>query len=193
MTNGILLDVPAALRTERLDLRLPLPGQGEVMNAAVLASIEEVGRWMPWARPAPTMEQTETWIRQANARYQLREELPYAIYVRESGELIGGISIFDIRYSVPRGEIGYWMKTSATGNGYMTEAVGAVVRMGFEILQAERLEIRLIAGNGRSARVAERAGFRLEGVLRNFVRNNDGELCDYKVYGLLKEEYLLKK
>ncbi|HZZ45159.1 MAG TPA: GNAT family protein [Tepidisphaeraceae bacterium] len=187
--NGLLLDVPDRLTTERLELRVPEPGEGALANAAVVESIAEVGRWMPWARPTPTVEQTETWVRQSHAKYILRQEIPYYIFLRETEEFVGVITLFEINYAVPRAEIGYWQRTRHTGKGYMQEAVAAVVRVGFETLSMERLEIRCIAGNLRSARVAQRAGFRLDGTLRNYVRNNEGAACDYEVYGLLRREY----
>jgi RimJ/RimL family protein N-acetyltransferase len=190
---NLLLEVPAELGTERLELRAPRAGDGEVINAAVVESIGEVGRWMPWARPTPTVEQSETWVREACARFVLRQEIAYLMFVRETGELAGVLSLFDIVYSVPRAEVGYWQRTRLCGRGYVTEAVRGVVRVGFEVLKAERLQIQCDARNERSARVAERCGFALEGTLRHNARDNEGALRDTHVYAMVRGEYLARR
>jgi RimJ/RimL family protein N-acetyltransferase len=69
-------------------------------------------------------------------------------------------------WEVPKFEIGYWARTSQTGHGYITEAVNGVVRLAIDTLGANRLEIRCDTKNDRSAAVAKRVGFVLEGTLR---------------------------
>jgi len=56
-------------------------------------------------------------------------------------------------------EIGYWLRTSQTGHGYMTAAVDALARVALALPGIERVALRHDAGNSRSAAVAERAGF----------------------------------
>ena len=82
-------------------------------------------------------------------------------------------------------EIGYWLRTPHCGKGYMNEAVAAIERMCFELFKAARMEIRCDARNVRSRRVAERAGYTLEGILRHQERAPDGELRDTCVYAKL--------
>ena len=68
----------------------------------------------------------------------------------------------------------------------MAEAVQALTRFAFDRLEARRVEIRMDAGNERSWRVAERAGFRLEGVLRGDSLTPAGELRDTRVYARVR-------
>ena len=75
------------------------------------------------------------------------------------------MSLFNIEWSIPKFEIGYWLRTTLIGKGYMTEAVVALTKMAKETLKANRIEIRCDERNVRSRRVAERAGYRLEGIL----------------------------
>ena len=86
---------------------------------------------------------------------------------------------------MPRFEIGYWVRTSRVGRGYVQEAVRAIARMAFDVLGAARLEILCNDRNVRSWRVAERCGFTLEGVLRSHAREVDGTLRDTRVYARL--------
>jgi RimJ/RimL family protein N-acetyltransferase len=88
-------------------------------------------------------------------------------------------------WAVPRFEIGYWVRRSCKGKGYVTEAVQALVQLAFKKLGAERVEIHCSHLNEPSQRVAERCGFALEGRLRNHKREPDGELRDTLVYALV--------
>ena len=62
----------------------------------------------------------------------------------------------------------------------------ALTRFAFDRLEARRVEIRMDAGNERSWRVAERVGFRLEGVLRGNSLTPAGELRDTRVYARVR-------
>ena len=187
MTNdkvdkNILIDVPDEIHTERLILRPPRPGQGRIVNAASLESIEGLAAWMPWAKETPSVERSEEYCRRAAADYLTRTSLGLLLWHKADGELVGGIGFHHIDWAVPKFEIGYWIRKRYEGQGYCTEAVNAITRMAFETLKASRVEIRCDDRNPRSGRVAERCGYRLEGVLRQNARNNAGELCDTRVY-----------
>lgn len=84
------------------------------------------------------------------------------------------------------GETGYWIGPAARGRGYVTEAVRAVAAHAFE-RGLYRLELLAATGNLASQRVAERAGFTREGVLRK-ARPIPAGRADMVVFGLLKEE-----
>lgn len=83
-------------------------------------------------------------------------------------------------------EIGYWVRTSCAGQGYITEAVSAIADFAVQELQAARLEIRCDSRNTQSARVAERAGFTLEGILRNDKLDVQGALRDNMIYSKVR-------
>jgi len=184
----IMLDVPDEIETERLLMRVPRAGDGPRVNAAVRESIDEVGRWMPWAVPTPEVEATEKWCREAAAKFLAREQLHFSLYLRGTDTLVGNCGIHRIIWDVPLMEIGYWLRTSHCGKGYMTEAVEQLVRLGFERLEANRLEIRCDTNNQRSRRVAERAGFQLDGVLRSDSRGVDKQLRDTCVYSKVRDD-----
>jgi RimJ/RimL family protein N-acetyltransferase len=88
-------------------------------------------------------------------------------------------------WKVPMVEIGYWLRTSHSGYGYMTEAVGRLVKMAFDDLGANRVEIRCDHNNDRSGQVAARLGFKLDGVLRCDSRSVSNELRDTRIYSMI--------
>lgn len=87
-------------------------------------------------------------------------------------------------WDVPAFSIGYWVRASEQGRGYVTEAVRTLTAYVFEVLRAQRIEIVCDARNTRSIAVAERVGFVREGRLRNLWRRADGTLPDEVVYAL---------
>ena len=180
--NPVLLDIPDAFESERLIIRAPRPGDGAVANEAIRESLAELRPWMPWATPAPAPQDTEAVYRRGAARWLTREDFPMVLFRKEDGLFVGGSGLHRVDWSVPRMEIGYWLRTSLTGQGYMTEAVRAITAFAFEQLRAQRLEIRCEARNTRSAAVAERAGYALEARLQRQMRAVDGSLQDVLLY-----------
>ena len=86
---------------------------------------------------------------------------------------------------MPKFEIGYWCCTGMTGRGYVTEAVRGKAAFAFDVLGAQRVEIRCDPRNRPSARVAERAGFHLEGELRNDALGTDNTLRNTLVFSAI--------
>jgi RimJ/RimL family protein N-acetyltransferase len=163
----ILRDFPESFETERLLIRGPLPGDGPEMHAAVNESLDELLPWMDWPRQHETVEDSEEKVRRDRARFLERTDLLLLLFLKGTDTLVGGSGLHRMDWSVPRFEIGYWCRTRFAGSGYITEAVRAITSFALEHLGARRVEIRCDSLNERSIRVAERAGYRLEGELRN--------------------------
>ncbi len=173
---------PQQIETARLVLRPPRPGDGRLINDAIRESFAELHRWMPWARAVPSIDESDSFARDAWARYRAREDYSVLLIDRQNGMLIGASGLHPRDWSIPKFEIGYWARTSCVGQGYITEAVIALAEFAFKGLRAQRLIIRCDADNVRSAAVAERAGFRLEARLHHDARSNQGELRDMLLY-----------
>ncbi len=174
--------VPEQFETERLIIRMPQAGDGKVINDAIRESLEDLRLWMPWARVVPSVAESETFAREAALRFRNREDLPLHLFRKSDGLYLGGSGLHNIAWDVPRFEIGYWLRSSAVGQGYVTEAVDGIAAMAFTKLDAVRLEIRCDARNQRSAAVALRAGFTLEARLQKESRGPDGNLRDTLIF-----------
>mgnify|MGYP002234885656 FL=1 len=138
------------------------------------------------ARPARTREEGERFFHRA-----LWDSGCYAIVLKETGHPIGKIKFQrDIRRSgVKSLSIGYELAKPYWGQGYMTEALRAMVQYGFERKGLDVLAISHFAGNDRSRRVIEKCGFRYEGILYQAYRRYDGMVFDDVCYSILKEDY----
>jgi RimJ/RimL family protein N-acetyltransferase len=158
------------IETERLVLRCWEPGDAAAMKEAIDSSLPELLPWMPWAEDEPeTVAEKLERIRGFRGRFDLDEDYTYGIFERGEGRAIGGTGLHT-RAGVGAREIGYWLRSDMHRRGYMTEAVRALVRVAFEVLDVERLEIRCAPDNAASAGVARNAGFHHEATLRKRFR-----------------------
>jgi RimJ/RimL family protein N-acetyltransferase len=180
--HALLLDVPEVVATERLTLEAVRPGRGAEINVAVCESHEELKRWMPWAKEPQSPEDSEGHCRVMQARWFAREELDYCFVRRSDGLLVGKGGLHTIDWSLPKFEIGYWIRTSCARQGFATEAATALAEMARRALGAVRIEIGTDARNTPSRKVAEKAGFELEGIHRRSRRDVAGELADSCMY-----------
>ena len=188
--DPLLIDVPERLLTERFIARCPQPGDGAAVNAAVCETLAELRPWMPWAQTVPTLDESESHARRAQARFRLREDLVMFIFERlpgdREGSLLGGTGLHRMNWAVRSFEIGYWRRAGHAQRGVITEVVRGVSRMAFDSLAARRVEIRMDTNNLASRRVAERAGFSFEGVLRQDGMTPTGEPRDTCVYSRVR-------
>jgi len=179
VSNPILVDLPLPILTPRLLIRDPRPGDGAELFAARKESDAELRPWMPFARgAAPTLEECEANVREAHAHFILRQDLRLVILDRSTGTLIASSGLH--RFDFGRGifEIGYWARSTMTGRGYVTEAVNAITRYAFEVLNARRVTIQCNPENRRSRAVAERLGFPLEARLANADQHADESIAN---------------
>ncbi|MGZ5132710.1 MAG: GNAT family N-acetyltransferase [Caldimonas sp.] len=188
--DPLLIEVPERIDTARLLLRPPRRGDGVALNDAVCASLDELGPWMPWAAKAPSLEESEAHCRRLQGKFILRDDFVYLMFERgeggAEGALLGGTGLHRIDWALRRFEIGYWRKTGCEGRGYATEAVQAMSRLAFDTLGARRVEIRMDDNNVKSWKLAERAGFTLEALLRFDSETPAGEPRSTRVYARVR-------
>lgn len=168
----ILREFPYSFDTDRLTIRGPLPGDGAPLREAVLESQESLKEWMPWAVSVATEEAYEIRVREGQLKFLAREDLWMMLLLRNSGTIVGGTGLHRVDWSVPKFEIGYWVRSRFSGKGYITEAVLGLSEFAFKALGAKRIEIRCDQNNSRSAAVAKRANFDLEAIIRNDDRHH---------------------
>lgn len=184
--NPIMLSIPERFESSRLLIRAAMWGDGAAINEAVLESLAELRPWMPWAQHEPTPLESEASIRRSRLEFLERSDLRLLLFKKGTGELVGSSGLHRMNWQSRKFEIGYWVRTSCSRQGYITEAVEAITNYAIEELQANRIEIRCDSRNTPSARVAERSGFTLEGILRNDVCDAEGNLRDTMIYSKVR-------
>lgn len=190
MSNSTpLIDLPDSILGERVLLRSYRIEDADLYLDALSEGREHLVRWLPWAEVEPSLEGARRYLRRTQANFILREDLTMGIFEQRSGRLLGGTGLHRINWEARAFEIGYWLRASAEGHGYMQETVRLLTALAFTRLDANRVEIRVDTQNARSIRVAERAGFVFEGTLRNPLLNSEGSPRSLNVYSLIPEDF----
>jgi ribosomal-protein-serine acetyltransferase len=192
MTDPIrpaLIELPAELRGERVMLRPVRPMDAEAIFAAIDESREHLRPWMPWVDNHRTVDDTSEYCVRTAARWLLREDLAMSIFEVRDGRYLGGTGLHEPDWELRRFEVGYWLRDSATGQGFTTEAVALLRDFAFSQLGARRLELNCDVRNAPSRRVAERSGFVLEGTLRHAFLDTAGQPADWHVFSLVPKDW----
>lgn len=163
MRHNEVPEIPLEITTERLIIRAPRQGDGAALFEAIKASMHELKPWMPWAHDGLTAETVEDEAKRAQTRFMAREDLRYHIFLGESDTLIGGTGLHRIDWQIPQFEIGYWIDSRHTGNGYAGEAAAGLENLAFNGLGARRVEIVCDSLNARSIAIPKRLGFQFSG------------------------------
>lgn len=137
-------------------------------------------------------ELTRTAYRQRLRRYQrdVKDDTGYAFFIFSEfdGELLGGLTLSNVRRGVTQAAaLGYWTGLRHARKGHMRAALSALVPFAFGGLRLHRIEAACLPHNAASIRTLEGAGFRHEGVARNYLKIN-GTWQDHLLYALSEED-----
>jgi ribosomal-protein-alanine N-acetyltransferase len=174
------------LHGERLYLRAPDINDYDAWSTLRAVSREHLQPWEPsWAEDSLSREgfrRRLAWFERLR-RHEHGEA--YFIHLRRNDGLVGGITLSNIRRGASQcGELGYWIGKPFAGHGYMTDALAVMLRHCFEVLKLHRVEAACLPENQPSRRLLDRAGFRHEGLLREYLKI-DGVWRDHQLYARL--------
>ncbi|MDR1057033.1 MAG: GNAT family N-acetyltransferase [Coxiellaceae bacterium] len=192
-------DFPLPITTTRLILSQPILSRDDIHNYfnAVTESMNELQPWLLWAKYFPITSRVEEYIKSCNTNWITKNNnnigLPLWIIDKESNKFLGNVVIWNIVWDIPKFEFGYWLRTSQTKKGYITEAINALTHYCFLQLGVNRIEIKCEIKNIRAQLVPKRLGFELDGILRNSTRAvSNGELTDTMLFSLIDLKSLPK-
>jgi len=175
--------------TPRLELRPFKRRDLDAVVEAIEASIDDLELWLPWANRLYGRGEANRFLRESAAAWSEGRAFDFAIRPRiDPGVHIGNISVWPTSRRERTGEIGYWIRSSATGQGFATEAAARVAAVGFDESGLHRITLRIAVGNRASERVAEKLGFTREGLLRKEVLVR-GRWMDHSIWAMLEDEY----
>lgn len=177
-----VFDPDVSIATARLTLR-PFGPQ----DAPRIRSIVESGvRFLPPGAPAKPSG-IAPWL--AGGVHELRRtgQGVHLAMTESDGPIVGAISLFKTSWSAGTTEVGYGVHPLYRGRGFATEAVRALTAWTFETTRLRRIDLTANLDNVASLRVAQKAGFTWEGMLRSAVLEEDGP-HDLVLFGLLRED-----
>lgn len=155
----------------------------EEMFNAIAENREQLGEFLPWPHNIKTVQDQLNYIRMTNESWKQKAMFDYGIYDLSNQKFIGNIGVHSIDWRNSRCELGYWIIKDQTGKGLISQAVGLLeaecFRIGFH-----RIEIRCSSRNEKSALVALRNNFVLEGYLKDEMIEN-GQFRDTFIFAKL--------
>jgi ribosomal-protein-serine acetyltransferase len=176
----------SALLRDGFELRLLEERHAKALFTAVEREREHLRPWLPWVEATRAEEDSLSFIR--SVLEQFAENRGFAAGIWNGTRLAGTIGVHRIEWLNRRVEIGYWLGREYEGRGIMTDACRAVVTHLFRELELHRVEIRCAVDNVRSAAIAKRLGFTLEGTLRE-AQFAGGRYRDLLVFGMLRQDW----
>lgn len=133
-----------------------------------------------------TLEENEIYFKKKIESYHNKEGFYFGIFLKESDELIGHISVREIDWSVPKGELAYFIFSDFSGQKYSYEALKTFRDFCINEKEMFRIFMKIAPDNIASKKVAEFCGFELEGLLRNDYRKRQKILTDMLLYSFTK-------
>ena len=180
---------PIRLETERMALRLPQHSDFSAWTALRQDSRDFLVPWEPTWSPDHLSRKAFTnrvyWAQRAS---RAGTAIPFFLERNVDGALLGAITIDNIRRGPAQmATIGYWIGAPHARQGYMAEAIDAVTRHAFTVLDLSRIEAACLPDNAASRAALERAGFKYEGVAQSFLQIN-GRWRTHVLYANLRHD-----
>ena len=177
------------LEGDRVYLQLPVQRNWDAWAALRAESRDFLAPWEPpWAYDSLTRGAYRRRLK--TYKSELRQGLTYSflIFRRIDDALLGGITLSNLRRGVAQSAtLGYWIGAAHSRQGYMTEALAAVLQFAFSRLELHRVEAACLPANEASRRLLLKSGFREEGYAREYLRIN-GRWQDHQLYAMLRSE-----
>jgi ribosomal-protein-alanine N-acetyltransferase len=160
------------IETERMSLRLPVHGDWRAWSGLRQDSAAFLVPWEPVWSPDHLSRRAFTnrvyWAARAENQ---GTALPLLLIRRDDQALLGAITLDNIRRGPSQsGTLGYWMGAPHTRQGYMREAILAVVHHAFTTMDLSRVEAACLPENAASRGVLEKCGFKYEGVAQSYLQ-----------------------
>jgi RimJ/RimL family protein N-acetyltransferase len=174
------------LETGRLILRPFRQSDAETVQR--LANHEKISLTINLPYPY-TLEMAQGWIQTHQPTFQKGHGVTYAITLKETGEVLGAISLMDVSKRSNHARIGFWIGVPYWNKGYCTEAGKALLEYGFNEIGLNRIHTFYMISNLASGRVLDKLGMKIEGTQREHITKL-GEYEDLVLVGLLRSEWL---
>ncbi|WP_445989591.1 GNAT family N-acetyltransferase [Chromobacterium haemolyticum] len=169
-----------------VSLSAPELSDAPALFALINANRDALRPWMPWEPLTRSEADSRAFLESAAVGRQIGKA--YTWLVLRGGELAGVCDLHAIDALNGHAFVGYWLDSRQVGQGVMQAALRLLLAEAFGPLGLHRVAIDAAADNRRGCAVAERLGFRYEGVLREYLLLQ-GRYCDARQYSLLAHEW----
>lgn len=184
LLNNIFTNLPT-IETERLRLRkLKYSDQKDIFVYAHNPKVAEHVLWEAHSNEFDTIQ----FLNLVYEAYNHNRAAPWGIEIKNGQNIIGTVGFVNYYPDKREAEIGYALSEKYWGKGLTTEAVGEVIKYGFEQMELNLITARCKLQNIPSYRVLEKCNFNFDGIIKNQLEIK-GKLEDMRMYSLSKKEY----
>jgi len=171
---------------DEIELRLHDIRYAEDFFSLIDQNRARLSEFMDWESNHQSVENTVDYIRSEREKFAQRKMINTQILYQ--GEIAGSCGLMIHNWASGFGEVGYWLGDAFTGKGIVTRAAKALTDYGFNVLGLHKIILRIITGNKNSIAVANRLGFKLEGIQiqQAFVHNKHHDMA---IYYMLENEW----
>ena len=181
---------PELLETERLVLRR----YRSVDAAGILELVDKnrarlVQNFSPMANALFRGEDVKSFVEDKTEQWNAGRAFCYGIWFKISEQQIGQLQVKNVVWDVPSAELSYFIDSSSERQGFATEAISGILRVALGQLDFKRIFVRIIPSNQRSIALANKLGFKHEGLHKNAFRCGFGELHDVHYFSVTMEDF----
>lgn len=177
------------IETERMTLRPPQHSDFRMWAALRYSSKDFLTPWEPtWSKDHLTRKSFTNRVYWAQRAIRGATAVPLFLTRRQDSALLGAITLDNIRRGPAQsGTLGYWIGEPYARQGYMREAIEALVHFGFSDLDLSRIEAACLPENEASRGVLEKSGFKYEGVAQSYLQIN-GRWRNHVLFACLRAD-----
>ncbi|TNE99751.1 MAG: N-acetyltransferase [Deltaproteobacteria bacterium] len=172
--------------TDKITSRVLTTADAPELFALVDSNRDFLGEWLPWLDYNTEVKHSEDFIKVTLESFNESKSLIHGIFYED--EMVGNGGFHTLTWSQNKTSIGYWLAEGHNGKGIITSYCKTIIDYAFSELDMNRIEILACIDNQPSCAVAERLGFKLEGIKRQNQKLH-GKFFDHNQYSILKSEW----
>jgi len=179
--------MPKKIESEHITLVKRESKHSEGLYEVIDHNRDNLMEFLPWVKETNSVKDIKENSSVREKNWSDGKSFCYLIIENKTDKIIGSIDVISIDYKYHIAELGYWLDYAARGKGHMAEAVKLIEEKLFSE-KIHRIEIRCEAVNVRSCRVADRAGYNLEGTMKD-AKYRDDDYFDVNIYSKIDMKY----
>ncbi|RPD38433.1 GNAT family N-acetyltransferase [Chitinophaga barathri] len=178
-----MLELPV---NDTIILRQLQPENAPSLFQLISRSRKTLRKYLPWVDYNTTEDHSLRFIELMKRKAEEQDAIAFGMWYNDV--LCGVIDLHDWDHALQRAEIGYWITTDMQGKGIVTASCKTLISYAFAALRLNKVEIRFVLQNEKSAQIPIKLGFAKEGILRQSAKLH-GQYVDMVVMGMLRKDW----